>query len=95
MDPCSLLSEQCGHDVAHGLKPYNLRIETRFTLNNLLVLRCRNINVAPSTVPGSDGQLPLMSSIHDGIHSTSANTGPHVQNCSFVGIGECCCRDLP
>ncbi|CAL8469522.1 g9063 [Coccomyxa elongata] len=47
-----------------------------------------SLNLAPPSTPGSDGQTPLMSSIHDGIHSTSAVTGPIIDRCQFVSTGD-------
>ncbi|BDA47123.1 hypothetical protein COCOBI_09-5780 [Coccomyxa sp. Obi] len=47
-----------------------------------------SLTLAPSTTPGSDGQTPLMSSIHDGIHSTSAVQGPTIDRCQFVSTGD-------
>lgn len=43
---------------------------------------CRRVNLTP---------LPpaLMSSIHDGFHTTSGKAGPTISNCRFVGAGKC------
>ena len=47
----------------------------------------RNNNLAPSPVPGADGNYQLMTSIHDGFHTTSPTIGPIINNCSFIGAG--------
>ncbi|KAK9907981.1 hypothetical protein WJX75_000985 [Coccomyxa subellipsoidea] len=47
-----------------------------------------NLILAPSNVLGSDGQLPLMSSIHDGLHSSSGKVGPTINNCQFISTGD-------
>ena len=48
---------------------------------------CRNNRLAPSTVPGTDGQLQIMTAIHDGFHTTSATVGPIMTNCTYIGAG--------
>ena len=38
-------------------------------------------------MPGTDGQLQIMTSIHDGFHTTSASVGPIMTNCTYIGAG--------
>lgn len=42
----------------------------------------------PRPERGPDGQMPLMSAIHDGYHCTSGKAGPVISNCTFAGAGE-------
>lgn len=50
---------------------------------------CRSIQVRPYPLPlGKDGKLPLLSSVADIFHSTSAHTGTVVKNNYLVNSGE-------
>ncbi|BDA44754.1 hypothetical protein COCOBI_06-2320 [Coccomyxa sp. Obi] len=46
------------------------------------------VALIPDPTPGPDGQLPLMSAIHDGYHSTSGKAGPIISSSQFVGAGD-------
>lgn len=48
----------------------------------------RRVALTPDPTPGPDGQLPLMSAIHDGYHSTSGKAGPIISSSRFVGAGK-------
>lgn len=45
------------------------------------------MQLTPSTTPGPDGNLPLLSSIFDGFHQTSGQNGFKVSNCRLVSTG--------
>jgi hypothetical protein len=76
------------HELPRNLSQWKMACAAgRARSAKLCWLFSRNVNVEPPSTQLSDGNYYLMSSISDGLHSTSAKMGPLIQNDRFVSTG--------